>query len=379
MKIAMSNVMKTGRRQEIDIAKGLACFLMIAAHLPRAKWLPAGTFAAALFFAFSGMNVLLHLIKTMGRRCFTLFHWLVPLWLFFGGVTQVAIVHYGRWRIIPEFLQFIALAMLLLFALGKILKDARRCGYFFPVPFLVQQLLPWSFQSSFQGSPLAFLFGQGFALFPWLGFVLFGVFILDLRQRLYRGLQAVLLGSCVVSYAAGGIPLHKFRMSLTYILLALSAIMLAFSLGRAVARRSDNRWLRSLAEFFALPGRNSLMFVYLHYFVLRFFIPSVFIPSVYLLLLLQSSCLFLLCVLMMRFYEKVKNEPALLFPALGLAVILGGLHWGGLVKARGGWQLADMVIGILFAFLYVQLRRRWTAFCEGKTGPTPDPFPGSGR
>jgi len=35
-----------GRIQEIDIAKGMACFLMIASYLLGGKFLPASTFAA---------------------------------------------------------------------------------------------------------------------------------------------------------------------------------------------------------------------------------------------------------------------------------------------------------------------------------------------
>ena len=159
--------------------------------------------------------------------------------LFLGGITQIAVVHRGPLKIIPEFLQFIALAVLLVFGLGKLFKNPRRCGYLFPLPFLVQQLLPWSFLRSFHGSPLEFLFGGGFALFPWLGFVLFGVFILGLEKNVYRGLQAALAAAFVMSYAVAGVPLQKFWMSLSYILLALLVITLAFGLGRLVARQGE--------------------------------------------------------------------------------------------------------------------------------------------
>lgn len=42
----MIEPLRSPRIQEIDIAKGLACFLMIAAHLLAGKFLPASTFAA---------------------------------------------------------------------------------------------------------------------------------------------------------------------------------------------------------------------------------------------------------------------------------------------------------------------------------------------
>ena len=67
-----------GRLREVDIAKGMACFLMIAAHLLGGKLLPASTFAAPLFFACSGMNVVLLIEKTRGNRCYDLFHLFFP-------------------------------------------------------------------------------------------------------------------------------------------------------------------------------------------------------------------------------------------------------------------------------------------------------------
>jgi hypothetical protein len=361
----MNEKMKAqGRLQEVDIAKGMACLLMIAAHLLGGKLLPAGTFAAPLFFACSGMNATLLFEKSARNKCYDLFHVLFPLILFFGGMTQVAIIHGGRWMVMPEFLQFIALALLLLFALGRLLKDPCRCGYFFPVPFLLQHLLPWSAARSFWGPPLEFLFGGGFSLFPWMGFVLFGVFILGLEKKYFRALLAALLAAFVLSYWVAGIPLSKFWMSLSYLLLALPTIMLAVSLGRAIAWRAQKPLFRHLAEFFALPGRNALMFVYLHYFVIRFFAMDNFISSDYPMVSLQTFYLYLLCVIFLKFYEKVKTEAALFFPSLTIFAIFAILRWGGLLSPRSDLLLVDMAIGILFAFLYVQLRRRFAAFCE---------------
>jgi hypothetical protein len=353
-----------GRLRQVDIAKGAACFLMILSHLLGGKLLPASTFAAPLFFAFSGMNAILFLEKSGKSRCFDLFHLVFPVLLFFGGVTQIMIVHRGPLRLAPEFLQFIALEVLLLFGLGKLFKNPRRCGWLFPLPFLVQQLLPWSFLRSFQGTPMAFLFGNGFALFPWLGFVLFGVFILDLGKRSFLRLQAALLGALVLSLAVLKIPLRKFWMSLSYMLLGLLAIALAYTLGRILAGWRINSVFGRLAEFLALPGRNSLMFVYVHYLALRYFASANFLPAFYLMLPLETLYLFLLCVLWLKFYEKVKDEPGLFYPALAMGLLLAGVRWAGWFKPGADLLLVDMAVGILFAFFYVQLRRRAAAFCR---------------
>ena len=153
----------------------MACFLMLVSHLQRGGLLSIGTFAAALFFACSGMNTILLIEKTRGRRCFDLFHILFPVFLFFGGLTQIVIVRGGQLRIFPEFLQSIALAILLVFRMGKLFPRPQLCGYLFPIPFLVQQLLRFSTPQSFKGPILQFVFGTGFCLFPWLGFVSLGI------------------------------------------------------------------------------------------------------------------------------------------------------------------------------------------------------------
>ncbi len=43
-----------GRILEIDITKGIACLLMLAAHFISARLLPFGTFAAPLFLPARG-------------------------------------------------------------------------------------------------------------------------------------------------------------------------------------------------------------------------------------------------------------------------------------------------------------------------------------
>jgi hypothetical protein len=364
----MEPVKSKGRIQEIDIAKGMACFLMVAAHFISAKILPFGTLAAPIFFACSGMNTILLLEKTKGNKRYELFHLLFPLLLFFGGSTLVVIAHGGRLRVSPGFLQCIALAVLVLFLLSRAFRNPFHVGALFPVPFLVQQFLPLSVLRSVRGTPLIFLFGNGFALFPWLGFFLFGVFLLRLKRNSLPWLLAALSSAFVLSFALGGVPLQKFWMSVSYMLLALAAVTLAFLLARWIAGRIGPVFFNGLAELFALPGRNALMFVYLHYFALRNLATADFFPSFHLYILFETLYLFLACNAFLTFYEKVKTESALFFPAAALFMGLFGLRWGGLLKPRADLRLVDLTIGILFAFLYVLLRRRMAARCDRLPG-----------
>ena len=362
----MKRVETKGRIREIDVAKGLACLLMIAAHIISRRVFTFGTLAAPLFFACSGMNTLLLIEKTRSNRCYDVFHVLFPVLLFFGGSSHIAITQSGRWRIGPELLQLIALAILLLFIFSKLFKNLRQSGILFPLPFLIQQLLPASFLESINGAPLEFVFTRHYPLFPWIGFFLFGVFLLGLKRNRYRWLQAALIIASFLCVAVAKIPVERFGMSLSYILLALLAITVAFSWARWVVGHSGRVMFQWLAEFFALPGRNALMFLYLHFVALRFFASVNFLSSLHLYLFLETLYLFFACWVLLLFYEQVKNEPSLFFPALSLALALALLRWQGLLSWSDRLYVVDMCIGILFAFLYVQLRRRVASRCERK-------------
>lgn len=359
----MEKTNPSGRIAEIDIAKGMACLLMIAAHFISARLLPFGTFAAPLFFACSGMNTILLIAKTRGNRRHDLFHVFFPVLLFFGGSTQTVIAHGGRLRVAPGFLQCIALAVLAIFLLSKAFRDPLQVGHLFPLPFLIQQLLPLSLLKSSPGTPLAFLFGNGFVLFPWLGYFLFGVFILRLKRGLLFPLTLLLgAGAALALGLESGTP-RKFWMSPAYIFLALLGVSLAFSLARRIAAGTGRAWVRGLAGLFALPGRNALMFLFLHYFVLRYFVSVDFFPHFLVYLVIEPLYLFLACWVMLRVYEEVRHEMALLYPVLGLFLALGALRWGNLLKPRGAPPVVDLAIGILFAFLYVLLRRKFASRC----------------
>ncbi len=271
----------------------------------------------------------------------------------------MVVAHGGRLRIFPSFCKCIALAVLVLFVLSRVFRNPFHMGCLFPVPFLIQHFLPLTFY----GSPLAFLFSQGFALFPWLGFFLFGVFILYLKGKTFYQLTAVLGATAVLGLIwAGGMP-NKFLMSPLYILLALLTVSL-FALGRLIAALASRALFNGLTSFFVIPGRNSLMFVYLHYFVLRNFVSADFFHSLYLYLIFELLYLSFACWVLLLIYERIRHEIALLNPALSLLLMLGVLRWGGLLNSWIDLRLIDMIIGILFAFTYVLLRRKFAAWCE---------------
>ena len=354
----MDDTGASGRIVEIDVAKGMACLLMIAAHFISARLLPFGTFAAPLFFACSGMNTIVLIERTRDNRRFDLFHLFFPALLFFGGVTQVVVAHGGPPRVFPEFLQCIALALLVLFLLSRVIRRTLWIGWLFPLPFVVHQLVP----ADFSDAPLNLFFSRGFALFPWLGFFLFGVLLLHLPRKRVPWLAAALAAAAAAGLALSGRVADKFAMSPSYALLALLATSLFFMLARGMAGRARRGFPKGVTEFFALPGRNSLMFVFLHYLALRYMATTDFFPHYAFYLVLEPLYLFAACWGMLRIYEEVRQRTALLWPLLGLLVTLAVLRWSGLLAGSVDGRVVDLAVGVLFAFAYVLLRRKLAAF-----------------
>jgi hypothetical protein len=111
------------------------------------------------------------------------------------------------------------------------------------------------------------------------------------------------------------------------------------------------------------------MFLYLHYFVIRYWASKEIIPSLFLFLLLETLYLYSLCWVLLRIYESVRHEIALLPPVLFLLLALATLRWAGWLTPLSELRLVDMAVGILFAFIYVLLRRAFASFCARGRAP----------
>lgn len=363
-------VVKSGFRQvEIDVTKGFAAFLMIAAHAPGGNAvLPFGNFGAALFFFCSGMNTIIFLDRTRHLKGINWYQFFFALLLFFGGYTQIVIAHQKTGKLIPEFLQFNALGILLIFFLFRIFKDQRWVGYLFFLPFLIHlgfkyQLLP---SLPLYHSVLDYFVGKHiFPLFPWSGFLLFGVFMFSLREKpkIRRWIMVMTGLAAMAAVQVFRIPISRYDMSVSYICLSLFALTFVFS-GFIRMENVRSGTYRIVRTNLALLGRNSLMFIYVHYAVLHFFLPRV--PDQYRVmeLVIHSLVAFTLCTFFILIYEKVKHEHSLLIPVLIFTFTLFSLRHALHYEDFGNLILIDMVVGILFAFLYVQLRGKFRLFLK---------------
>jgi len=356
---------------EIDITKGFAALLMIITHIEGSRLFPFGNCGAGLFFFCSGINTILFFKKTISKKNSTGYFLFFVLLLFFGGYTQIKIAHPEIDTFIPEFLQFSALSILLVFVLMKILKNTRMVGYLFPLPFL----LHLGFQNNYlsflklEGIWSGFIFGTGgFPLFPWSGYFLFGIFLFYFRKK-RLGLQFVLLltGSLsMFTIFILKIPVNKFNMSLSYIVLSLFVATFWFFCFSMIYSKVKNGIIKVIQKGFALVGRNSLMFVYLHYFILLYLKSK--IPELDLIfeILIQSILSYIFLIFGIYCYEKIKRDYSLLLPTFFITGTLAFLRYTNLLAENINMRIIDMLIGILFAFLYVQLRGKMRFFLREK-------------
>lgn len=354
-------VVYSNRLTDIDATKGLAGFLMILAHLDGARIFHFGTFGAALFFLCSGMNTILFIDRSRKKRNFNLYHIFFIVLLFFGGFTQIVISHPGESRLVPEFLQVSALSILLILLLSKLFKNIHHVGFLFPVPFVLHLL----YQSGVFHLPdvwpqfTSFIFGSAaFPLFPWSGFFLYGIFLLHLRKtRMYLLWVFAAFGLLsLFSIYVLSIPVEKFNMSLSYILLSLCVSAIFFFLFHILSSSRKKLHLRGLTSPLEVIGRNSLMFVYVHYFALSYLPLRNFISSQFYMLLFTAVLALLFCSFCVFYYERSKQDLSLFMPASLILFLLVVLQYGGYLSIMADTKLISIMIGVIFAFLYVQLR-----------------------
>ncbi len=352
------------RLSEIDKTKGLAGFLMIAAHLDGARLLAFGTFGAALFFVCSGMNTILFLDKTRGNKKFNAYHLFFVALLFVGGYTQIVIAHPSETRLVPEFLQVSALAMLLIFGLSKIFKNIYYAGYLFWLPYLLHFLLQHGREPIQIGGAnrlISFFFATGaFPLFPWGGFFLYGILLLHLRRKKWA-LIYLTAATGVLSFLSIfviRVPINKFDMTFSYMALSLFAATLLFYSFCLLTEYPRGQGLKIVHSVLEVVGRNSLMFVYVHYLTLELLKLENLFAYPILGLLFSASLAFLLSAFLVLVYEKIKHQASLLLPSLLMFLLLLALKYSHSLAVTADLKMIDILIGVIFAYLYVELRQQ---------------------
>ncbi len=250
-----------GRDHAVDLIKGVACLLMVVAHVPfpDAAWLKISTLAAVLFFSSTGMNLWGLLARGRGDELRIAAN---GLFLIFAGFAN-NYVQGTLWQ--ADVFQSAGMAMLAMLALHWLLP--RWWTWLFPLPFAIHfanQHLYWKVA---EGGISSFFITPGlFPLLPWLSFYLLGAHLKRYPgHRMRLAIWAGALAGLGLLVWRNGFVFNKFWMSPDYWLLGLANAALMLDLLRAwLARRPRAPW----AEI-RYWGANSLVFYILHSLVIR--------------------------------------------------------------------------------------------------------------
>ena len=252
--------LKSGRDGAVDVIKGFACLLMVAAHSPFARfpWLYEVTMGAVLFFASTGMN-LAGIVE--GRRGQERRLALNALFLIFAGFAD----NYVQGTMgESDVFQVAGLAILTMLLLRAFLP--RYWTLLFPAPFLIHLANQhWHWKTSAGGLASFFLAPGLFSLLPWLSF-----FLLGAHLKLHDKRQAWLLGAAALAGVGALLLAEPFRfnkwwMSPDYFLLGCAMASWWFAGLRHWLTKSRELKLVEIRRW----GANSLVFYIMSNFVIR--------------------------------------------------------------------------------------------------------------
>ncbi len=268
--VSRSPASVSSRDHAVDLIKGVACFLMVVAHVPfkHAPWLNIVTMGSVLFFSSTGMNLWTILARARGDELRIAAN---GLFLIFAGFAN-NYVQGTLWM--SDVFQSAGMAMLAVLILRWLLPGW--WTWLFPLPFAVhwlnQNVYYWKISD---GGLSSFFLAPGlFPLLPWLSFYLLGAHLQRDPARVMRlTIAAAALGACAVLSMTVGFHFDKFWMSTDYWLLALADIALTLELFRWWLRRRPRAPWAEVRYW----GANSLVFYSLHSLVIRLL--EIWIPA----------------------------------------------------------------------------------------------------
>lgn len=269
------------RDHAVDMIKGLACLLMVLAHVPfpHAGWLNIATQGSVLFFSSTGMNLWGLLARGRGDELRIAAN---GLFLIFAGFAN-NYVQGTLWQ--SDVFQSAGMAMLAMLALNWLLP--RWWTWLFPLPFAIhfanQHYFYWKIAD---GGVSSFFLAPGlFPLLPWLTFYMLGAHLKRYpTHRMRLEVWSAALAACAFVIWRFGFEFNKFWMSPDYWLIGLAYAALLLDLFRYwLARRPRAPW----AEI-RYWGANSLVFYILHSLVIR--ILQIWIPQGVFLFLGAVAC-----------------------------------------------------------------------------------------
>ena len=268
-----------------------------------------GSFAAILFFSVTGITAWMQADHRTPKEILPPYGFLFLAGFSLNGIIQIDF--YKEFEV--QMLQIIAVGASLVFLVEYFLHP--RPFYFFITGVLLFFIKTWGdlianhayFAQSFNPSRLqGWLFPPGtFTMIPWLFVFFLGVYAYQVsaRTNLYLSFLpiAISLGLLVYSQNPAQIDLvNKWDMSLGYFLFSCFCLFFSFALVKMFPIKNKN----IASRFLLFLGKNSLLFLYIHIFVINVLFRLGMAEFVWLYwpLVLTFSCL--LIYLILFFYPK---------------------------------------------------------------------------
>ena len=259
---ALALVTRPKRDAAVDVTKGVACLLMVVAHVrfAGAPWLQSVTMATVLFFASTGMNLTTVLERRRAGDDLRLAA--NALFLIFAGFAD-NYIQGTMWK--SDVFQSAGTAILAMLVLRRFFP--LRWTWLFPLPYLIHLANQHFYWKVAEGGVSSFLLTPGlFPLLPWLSFYLLGAHL----KKYAGGMQGWLLGAGALVLLVARTPFAAFRfdkfwMSADYFLIGVAVVCWTFSGlrdGMSAAAADHMKEIR-------LWGANSLVFYMTNNFVLR--------------------------------------------------------------------------------------------------------------
>jgi fucose 4-O-acetylase-like acetyltransferase len=269
------------RDLSLDLLKGVACILMVYSHAAIKTINPIllglgffGSFAAILFFSVTGITAWMQADHRTPKEILPPYVILFLAGLSLNGMVQIDF--YKDFEV--QMLQIIALGASLVFLVEYYLHP--RPFLFFIAGillFLTKLLSDLLTNSAFSPQTIKLSWLQGwlfppgtFTIIPWLFVFFLGVYAYQVsaRANLYLSLLpiAISLGLLVSSQNPAQIDLvNKWDMSLSYFLFSCFCMFFSFALVKMFPIKKE----KIASRFLLFLGKNSLLFLYVHIFIIN--------------------------------------------------------------------------------------------------------------
>ena len=339
---ALKVLKRPKRDAAVDVTKGLACLLMVVAHVrfAGAPWLQSATMATVLFFASTGMNLTTVLERRRPGDDLRLAA--NALFLIFAGFAD-NYIQGTMWK--SDVFQSAGTAILAMLVLRRIFP--LRWTWLFPVPYVLHLANQHFYWKVAEGGVSSFFLTPGlFPLLPWLSFYLLGAHLKKYEGELHGWLLGA--GALVVLVARllfAPFQFDKFWMSADYFLIGCAVVCWMFSAVRGGMSEGATEKMREVR----LWGANSLVFYMTNNFVLRLL--EMFMPHGVALLVVSIGVTALLMrpILRLQGWTGRREAAPILLGGLGTAMLVLAVNTYLWPQSYYACTLASF--GLAFAFV----------------------------